>query len=646
MPDVRIDNVSFTYPGALRAVLHAINLTIPEGQFVLLAGPSGCGKTTLALVLAGLIPSRVSGHLKGGIYFGEKNISALDIHEVSQNIGMVFQNPEEQLIHLDVEAEVAFGPENLALPRREIAQRVEESLTYTGMEQLRKQEIFALSGGQKQRVAISATLAMRPRMLVLDEPTSDLDPVGTQEVLRVLRALNKQYGMTIVLVEHKVDEVVHWVDRVLLMDGGRVVVDAPPRKAFDDIERWNDLGVSVPQMVLLARSLPDVFSASTPLAVNEVYDALYGTHYAQWLRQHNETMLNIDGSPGRRQDGGGRRQDVLDKSALYNAPTASLRAPTNSSGDSSPGRRQAHAPTNSSGNSRGGRDAVGASACLRPPPSVPPILSWEGVDLAYGNKEVLNDINLKIMPQEWVAVVGPNGSGKTSLASLALGFQSPTAGVIHHQGKVVEAGHISRQAEKIAYLFQNADTMLFGATVEQEILFGVKYRRKHKQQLDMPFTVDQLLAIVDLTSHRQDNPFHLSHGQRKRLAIGALLTRYPDVLILDEPTTGQDIGHARVFLQFLQQLRERENYTYVMITHNMEAVARYASRVVVLKDGRVFMDDTPEVVFAHVDELASCGILPPPIAQLHARLCEGRARRVHLSVEDFRRSLQPLEAML
>ena len=602
MPDVRIDNVSFTYPGAQRAVLHAINLTIPEGQFVLLAGPSGCGKTTLALALAGLIPSRVAGYLQGGIYFGEKNISALDIHEVSQNIGMVFQNPEEQLIHLDVEAEVAFGPENLALPRREIAQRVEESLTYTGMEQLRKQEIFTLSGGQKQRVAISATLAMRPRMLVLDEPTSDLDPVGTQEVLRVLRALNKEYGMTIVLVEHKVDEVVHWVDRVLLMDEGRLVVDAPPRKAFDDIERWNDLGVSVPQMVLLARSLPDVFSASTPLAVDEVYDALCGTHYAQWLRQGNETTPNIDSSPGQ-------------------------------------GRRQAHAPTNSSGDSRGGKDAS-------LPPPVPPLLSWEGVDLAYGNKEVLNDINLKVMPQEWVAVVGPNGSGKTSLASLAMGFQSPTAGIIHHQGKVVEAGHISRQAEKIAYLFQNADTMLFGATVEQEILFGVKYRRKRKQQMEMPFTVDHLLGIVDLTSHRQDNPFHLSHGQRKRLAIGALLTRYPDVLILDEPTTGQDIGHARVFLQFLQQLRERENYTYLMITHNMEAVARYASRVVVLKDGRVFMDDTPDVVFAHVDELASCGILPPPIAQLHARLCEGRARRVHLSVENFRRSLQPLEAML
>src|SRR5579885_1740036 len=248
MPDVRIHNVSFSYAGSSQSVLQAINLTIPEGEFVLLAGPSGCGKSTLALAVAGLIPSRIAGHLQGGIYFGERNVSAMNIHEVSQHIGMVFQNPEEQLIHLDVESEVAFGPENLALPRAEIAQRVSESLAFTGMQTWRKQEIFALSGGQKQRVAISATLAMRPGVLVLDEPTSDLDPVGTQEVLQVLRTLNKQYGMTIVLVEHKVDEVIAWVDRVLLMDQGLSVVDAPPRNAFDDIQLWHNLGVSVPQM--------------------------------------------------------------------------------------------------------------------------------------------------------------------------------------------------------------------------------------------------------------------------------------------------------------------------------------------------------------------------------------------------------------
>jgi len=572
MPDVRIDKVSFTYAGSSEPVLRSIDLEIPEGEFVLLSGSSGCGKTTLALALAGLIPSRVAGHLRGSVYLGANNISTMDIHKVSQHIGIVFQNPDNQLVQLRVEDEVAFGPENLALPRAEVAQRVEQALLYTGMDRLRDEQIYALSGGQKQRIAIAATLAMRPRVLVLDEPTSDLDPVGTQEVLNVLRMLNKQYGMTIVLVEHKVDELISWVDRVLLMDQGRIVVDNSPRKAFNDIQLWNNLGVSVPQMVMLARSLPDVFQDSTPISVDEAFEGLRGTHYAKALLQLNEQ---------------------------------------------SPAVRESLSPS--------------------------PLLSWESVDLAYGPKQVLNDVNLNIMPGEWVAIIGPNGSGKTSLASLAMGFQAPTRGTIRHEDKVIKAGSISRQAEKMAYLFQAADNMLFGATVEKEFLFGVKQRRKSPADASMVLNIDRLMKTVDLVSHRNTNPFHLSHGQRKRLAIGVLLTRNPELLILDEPTTGQDEGHSRAFMQFLQYLRENEKFTYVMISHHMQAVAQYASRVIVLLEGRVFMDGAPELVFARRDELALSAILPPSIAQLHARLCEDRAIRVALSVPAFLNYLHSVE---
>jgi len=575
MPDIRVDNLSFTYPGASSPALKKISLSVPQGEFLLLAGPSGCGKSTLALALAGLIPTRISGSLRGKIYFGDKDTRTLDIHEIAQSIGMVFQNPDEQLIHLDVEAEVAFGPENLALPRTEIAHRVEASLHYTGMDQFRKQEIFALSGGQKQRIAIAATLAMQSRVLVLDEPTSDLDPVGTQDVLRVLRTLNTQYHMTIVLVEHKIDEIIPWVDRVLLMDQGRIVIDKPPRQAFSESALWHNLGVAVPQMVQLAHALPDVFQGQTPLSVDETYEALHNTHYAQSLLQRNDILI---------------------------------------------------------------------------PPQTPnfstiPALSWERVDLTYDKKQVLKHITMHVMPQEWLAIVGANGSGKTSLASLAMGLQSPTSGVIRHHDKIVEAGQLSRQAQKIAYLFQAADNMLFTASVEEELLFGVKHQKKRQNTAAMHFTLEQLLEIVDLTSYRKSNPFHLSHGQRKRLALGALLTRYPEVLILDEPTTGQDEGHANAFLQFLQQLRELNKFTYMMITHHMDAVARYASRMLVIKDGQVFMDGPPEYVFAHVDALASAGILPMPIAQLHSRLCNDRAQRVSLNVKSFLQSLQPLEVL-
>ena len=583
MPDIRIEALSFAYADTPRLALSSIDLTIPEGEFVLLAGPSGCGKSTLALTIAGLIPTRITGDMQGNIFLDEKNMNGMDIHEVSQHVGMVFQNPDNQLVHLDVESEVAFGPENLALPRAEVAKRVDESLMYTGMESMRFQEIFALSGGQKQRVAISATLAMRPNILVLDEPTSDLDPVGTQEVLSVLRDLNKQYGMTIVLVEHKIDEVVPWVDRVLLMEEGRIIRDDSPRHVFDDIESWQRLGVSVPQIVLLARELPDMFPGETPLSIDEAYQALHNSYYAQALRQHNEQLRALASSE--------------------TIPTLTIAANT-----------------------------------IGPQQS---ILSWKSVALAYGTKEVLKDIDLEVMPEEWVALIGPNGSGKTSLASLAMGFQASTGGTVLYKGKPVAVGQISRQAERMAYLFQAADNMLFEATVEREFLFGVRNRRKRKEAL--PFSVDELLHVVDLTAYRNDNPFNLSFGQRKRLAIGVLLTRHPDMLILDEPTTGQDEGHARAFLEFLQQLRIHDKFTYLMITHDMQAVADYASRVVVLRDGRIILNGTPDEVFAHTDELASCGILPPPIAQLHSRLCDGRAVRVALDVPTFLTILNSVE---
>ncbi|MBA2680814.1 MAG: ATP-binding cassette domain-containing protein, partial [Ktedonobacteraceae bacterium] len=439
-------------------------------------------------------------------------------------------------------------------------------------------EIFTLSGGQKQRIAIAATLAMQSRILILDEPTSDLDPVGTQEVLGVLRTLNEQYGWTIVLVEHKIDEVVPWVDRVLLMDAGRVILDAPPRSAFNDLAPWQRLGVSVPQMVELAYALPDIFQDRMPLTVDEAYDALAGTHYAQLLQQHAK------------QQGDG----------------------------------QASENRNGTANN---------------------VLAWEHVSLAYGDKTVLDAVDLVVKPQDWLAIVGANGAGKTSLASLAMGFQAPTAGKVLYDGKAVVTGQISRQAEHMAYLFQAADTMLFTASIEQELTFGVRHQRGRKKQEKMSYNIEQLLDIIDLSSYRQANPFNLSHGQRKRLAIGALLARYPRALILDEPTTGQDEGHARAFLQFLQQLRQHEKLTYIMITHNMDAVARYANRMVVLNNAHIVLDGAPEEVFAHSDELTSYGVLPPPIALLHARLSGGQARRVTLNVDALVRILQSVEAL-
>jgi len=283
VPDLVVSDLTFRYPGARAPALSAVSLTIDPGEFLLVAGPSGCGKSTLALALAGLVPGRVRGHLSGAVHLGGTALASWEPQEVAQQVGIVFQDPSSQLVTPTVEAEVAFGPENLALPREEISRRVDDALTATGTTHLRKATTASLSGGEKQRVAIAATLAMRPRVLVLDEPCSDLDPRGAQDVLRVLRALNEKQQMTVVLVEHRIDEVVPWVDRVVLLDRGRIVVDRPTRAAFTDPHRWDDLGVAVPEMVRLGQALPGYFPGAVPLSVEDAYHGLAGSPAAAAL---------------------------------------------------------------------------------------------------------------------------------------------------------------------------------------------------------------------------------------------------------------------------------------------------------------------------------------------------------------------------
>ncbi|HEY2641328.1 MAG TPA: ATP-binding cassette domain-containing protein, partial [Streptosporangiaceae bacterium] len=336
---------------------------------MLITGASGCGKSTLALALCGLIPSRVHGELRGGVTFGGKPLTGLPPHEASQLVGMVFQNPNLQLINQTVVSEVAFGPENLALPQPEIAARVDWCLDVTGMAGMRQAGTVTLSGGQKQRTAIAATLAMRPRILVLDEPLSDLDPVGAQEVLATLRRLARDEGTGVVIIEHRVDEVGPWADRVVLMDEGRILLDQPPRVAWADPAIWATTGVGVPDVVQLAHLLPDAFPAGIALSVEEAVGQLADS----WL------------------------VPALAQAALSRSLTAN---------------DQRNGPTR-----RAVVPADGTAAGVGPGGPVP-VLGWDGVSVDFGPKRAVNDVTLAVDEGEWVAMIGANGSGKSTLTGL------------------------------------------------------------------------------------------------------------------------------------------------------------------------------------------------------------------------------------
>jgi energy-coupling factor transport system ATP-binding protein len=549
-----------------------VNLAVRPGEVVLITGPSGCGKSTLALALTGLIPARVHGELRGRVSFGGQPLSGLPPHEASQLVGMVFQNPNLQLINQTVESEVAFGPENLALPQPEIAARVRWCLDVTGMAGMRRATTTTLSGGQKQRTAIAATLAMRPRLLVLDEPLSDLDPVGASEVLATLRRLAGDQGTGVVIIEHRVDEVAPWADRVVLMDGGRVLLDAPPRAAWADQDRWAGIGVGVPDMVRLAHALPEAFDGPLPLSVLEA------------LRQVNENRL---------------------VPALVQAAAA--------------------------------RAAVAGHPAGPGHASRAPVLSWQDVTVEFGSTRAVDDVSLGITDGDWVAIIGANGSGKTTLTGLAVGLGTPSAGEVAFRGHVIRPGRLFEQAAKVALLLQAADDMLFEETVIGELRFGSRFRALPP---DPVLTVEEAIEFFGFAGLEEMSPWELSQGGRQRLALAALLVGAPGVLVLDEPTTGQDAQRMHAFLRLLEAVRDRTGLTVVTVTHDIRGLASRAARVILLGDGRVRLDGPAARVFARTEELQRWGVLAPPVARLQAELLGPAVTDVLLSVEELAAAVQ------
>jgi energy-coupling factor transport system ATP-binding protein len=565
------EDVSFAYIGATTAALRHIEFGVSAGEVVLITGVSGCGKSTLALALCGLIPSRIPGQMRGRVMFRGTPLSGMKPHEASQLVGMVFQNPNLQLINQTVVSEVAFGPENLALPHDEIVRRVNWCLDVTGMEGMRKAATVTLSGGQKQRTAIAATLAMKPKILVLDEPLSDLDPVGAQEVLATLQRLARDEGTAVVIIEHRVDEVAPWADRVMLMDNGRVVLDQPPRQAWADPAPWTRTGVGIPDVAQLAHALPDAFDGELPLSVEEAAAQLADTWVVPAL-----------------------------------ARAAAARASVHQNGNGS----------------------VGGTA---PADGRPPVLAWEGISVDFDSNRAVDGVTLRVPERESVSIIGANGSGKSTLTGLSVGMGTPSAGQVFFRGKPVEPGKVFEHSAQVALLLQAADEMLFEDSVIAELRFGLKFRAL---PVNPVLDVEGAIEFFGFEGLEDMSPWELSQGGRQRLALAALLVGAPGVLVLDEPTTGQDAEHMRSFLRLLDAVRKRTGLTVITVTHDIRGLASRAERIVLLGDGQVRLDGPTTQVLARTDELKRWGVISPPLPRLQTVLL-GPREDVLLSVADF-----------
>lgn len=511
---IEIKDLNFTYNGAQKPALRVTQLTIEDGEFVLITGPSGGGKSTLARCFNGLIP-----HFHGGKISGRVEVQGMDIlkhspKELAVKVGMVFQDPENQMVTTDVEREIAFGLENLAFPRHLIARRIEEALDTVGIAGLRSRRHDELSGGEKQKVAIASVLTLHPEVLVLDEPTSELDPQSAEEVLRILERLNDELGITIVLIEHRLDRVVHLVDRMLVISDGQIVADDRPGRLMANTE-LDTLGIGVPPVIRLMQ----ILNGGTGSMLNELPLTV------------KDARLSL-------------------QKGLQVVKTATF------------------------------TDAS---------PELKPILTVDKLWFAYGEKVALKNVSLTINQGEFVAIMGRNASGKTTLAKHLNGLLKPAKGHIIMGDCDTRRKSVAELSREVGYVFQNPNDHLFADTVEAEIAFGLRNQGMAASKIDE--MVEKMLNKFRLSQYRRTYPRYLSGGEKQRLALATVLVHEPRIIVLDEPTRGMDYALKKELIGFLKESCKMGS-AVVMVTHDVEMAAECADRVILLSEGRVVIDNS------------------------------------------------------
>lgn len=546
---LRVRDVAILHEGAHTAVPASVSFDVAPGEVVLLLGPSGSGKSTLALAMNGLIPQAVPAELTGTVSVAGLDATTTPVATLASRVGMVFQDPDAQLITGTVLDDVAFGPENLRLPVDEVLARTEAALRRMGLWERRHENPDRLSGGGKQRLAIASALALGSDLLVLDEPTANLDPAGIEDVYDALAAVVAD-GRSILLVEHNLDAAATLTDRVVVLDAdGRTIADG----TVDDVlreraEELHALGVWLP------------VSATAALA----------------LRRAGWNLPRLPLTPT-------ELRETLEATAPP-APSAGSAAPD------------------------GSERATDLRLDLHP---ARPVIEVRGLTLRRGRREVLHDVDLTIAASEFVAVVGANGAGKTSLLQAIAGVIPPPRGAVRVAGTDAARIPLRDLSRRIGFVFQNPEHQFIAHTVFDELAHGL--RGRHLDEEEIRAQTMALLTRFGLEDKTDVHPFVLSGGQKRRLSVGTALVGGAPILALDEPTFGQDRARADELLRLLQGLNDGGT-TILVVTHDMQLVSEYATRTIVVDDGRIVADAPTRDVFADEALLHRSGLRTPPLA--------------------------------
>lgn len=579
--------VSFSYDGAVSA-LDGVDLNIEDGEFFCILGGNGSGKSTFAKHLNALLQPDAGTVCVNGMDASDPEL----VYDIRSTAGIVFQNPDDQLVATLVEDDVAFGPENLGVPSAQIARRVREALKGVGLVGFEHHETHALSGGQKQRVALAGVLAMEPRVLILDEASSMLDPRGRKGLMKACRALHDR-GMTIVMITHFMEEAAE-ADRIAVFQAGRVAMLGTPEEILTRADELAELNLDMPAscrlgMALRAKGAPVHAQVREVDMVAEVAQTYAERSGADIAGQSSVSQLEIaDGTV------------PVDNEDNASEPVIELARVSYSYSLSPRERRRWHKRSATAGKSN-------KQALWGNDPSSP----W-----------ALRDVSLTVRRGEFLGLAGHTGSGKSTLVQHLNGLIRPQEGSVCALGlDLSNKKDAAAVKAKVGVVFQYPERQLFAETVAQDVAFGP--HNLGLSQAEVARRVETSLSRVglDLSTVGDKSPFELSGGQQRRVAFAGVLAMEPEVLVLDEPMAGLDPAARRDFLGLIDRLH-RDGLTVVMVSHSMDDLANCCDRIVVMNEGAVFAEGTPAQVFAHADELKSIGLGVPAAQRMALALTE------------------------
>ena len=555
--------------GRTRA-LDAVDLDVKAGEFVAILGHNGSGKSTLAKhINALLFPTGGTVEVDGMDTTDESHL-----WDVRQEAGMVFQDPDNQIIGQVVEEDVGFGPENLGVPTKETWERVEESLRVVGMYEYRKKSPNHLSGGQKQRVSIAGVIAMHPKCIIFDEPTAMLDPSGRKEVIRAARALNEVEGITILLITHYMEEAIY-ADKVYVMDQGKVAMQGTPREVFSRVEELKAMKLDVPEATMVSWLLQ---RGGIPLPD--------GVLTKDELAEHLEDACPaaFDAEQAKPAQAGPAPQEVTEQ------------------------RRSASVCANEKDEAS---DAGAGSG-----------IEIRNVSYIYNEgsameSRALDGLSTRIPHGQFIGLIGHTGSGKSTFVQLLNGLLKPSAGSVWYDGQDIWAdGYPRRQLRaEVGLVFQYPEHQLFEADVLTDVKFGPKNLGLPDEE-QTARAVEALRQVEIGEQYYKASPFELSGGQKRRVAIAGVLAMRPKIMILDEPTAGLDPMGRDEILGMISRMHRERGMTIVLVSHSMDDVARYVQRIMVMNAGNLLMDGAPHDIFAHVRELEDIGLAAPQVTYI------------------------------